>query len=52
MFELAVPIVDRLFAKLGHDLSVEGISGQFKFFAEFKGSKADLVGALLSMVSS
>nr|MDJ0666677.1 hypothetical protein [Desulfobacterales bacterium] len=29
----------------GHDLLIKGVSGDFKFSTEFKGSKADLVSA-------
>jgi len=45
LFKLAVLIVGYLFAKLGHNLLIKGISGEFKFHAGFKGSKADVVSA-------
>src|SRR5262245_61845738 len=45
LFKLAVVIVGCLIAKLGHDLLIKGVSGQFKFHSELKGSKADLVSA-------
>lgn len=44
-FKLAVLIVGYLFAKLGHDLLIKGVSGDFKFRTEFRGTKADLVSA-------
>lgn len=44
-FKLAVLFVGYLIAKLGHDLLVKGVTGQFKFHTEIKGTKADLVSA-------
>lgn len=44
-FKLAVLFVGYLIAKLGHDLLIKGVTGQFKFQAEIKGTKADLVSA-------
>lgn len=43
LFKLAVLFVGYLVARLGHDLLLKGVSGQFKFRTEFKGAKADLV---------
>ncbi len=45
LFKLAVLVVGYLIARLGHDLLIKGVSGDFKFSTEFKGSKADLVSA-------
>jgi len=45
LFKLAVLVVGYLIARLGHDLLIKGVSGQFKFQAEIKGTKADLVSA-------
>ncbi len=45
LFKLAVLFVGYLIAKLGHDLLIKGISGEFKFHAEIKGTKADLISA-------
>lgn len=44
-FKLAILFVGYLIAKLGHDLLVKGVTGQFKFHTEIKGTKADLVSA-------
>lgn len=44
-FKLAVLIVGYLIARLGYDLLLKGISGQFTFSTQFKGGKADLVSA-------
>ncbi|WP_054032220.1 hypothetical protein [Desulfatitalea tepidiphila] len=38
-------LIGYLFAKLGYDLFIKGVSGEFKFKGEFKGVKADLVSA-------
>jgi hypothetical protein len=43
LFKLAVLFVGYLIARLGHDLLLKGVSGQFKFRTEFSGAKADLV---------
>jgi len=43
VFKLAVLIVGYLIGKLGYELLVKGVTGQFKFQTEFKGVKADLV---------
>ncbi len=43
IFKLAVLIVGYLIGKLGYELLVKGVTGQFKFQTEFKGAKADLV---------
>jgi hypothetical protein len=45
VFKLDVLIVGYFIAKLGYDLLIKGVTGQFKFQAEFKGSKADLISA-------
>ncbi|MDJ0723383.1 MAG: hypothetical protein QNJ04_17215 [Desulfobacterales bacterium] len=45
LFKLAVLVIGYLIARLGHDLLVKGVSGDFKFSAGFKGGKADLVSA-------
>ena len=42
-FKVAVLFVGYLIAKLGYELLVKGITGQFKFSASFKGATADLV---------
>ena len=44
-FKLAALLVGYLGAKLGHDLFLRGITGEFTFRADLKGWKADLVGA-------
>jgi len=43
IFKLAVLFVGYLIGKLGYELLVKGVTGQFKFQTEFKGAKADLV---------
>ncbi len=43
VFKLAVLFVGYLIGKLGYELLVKGVTGQFKFQTEFKGAKADLV---------
>lgn len=45
VFKLAVLVIGYLIARLGHDLLIKGVSGDFKFRTEFKGAKADLVSA-------
>lgn len=45
LFKLAVLFVGYLIAKLGYNLLVKGVSGEFKFHTEIKGTKADLVSA-------
>ena len=45
LFKLATLFVGYLIAKLGYDLLIKGVSGQFKFQGEFKGGKADLISA-------
>ncbi len=45
IFKLSVLLVGYLIAKLGYSLLLKGITGEFKFKAEFKGHKADLVSA-------
>ncbi len=41
-FKLSVLYVGYLLSKLGYDLLIKGISGEFKFNADIKGAKADL----------
>lgn len=45
VFKLAVLFVGYLFAKLGHNLLITGVSGEFKFKAEMNGVRADLISA-------
>ena len=45
LFKLAVLFVGYLIARLGHDLLLKGVSGEFKFHSEIKGVKADLISA-------
>ncbi len=45
IFKLAVLFVGYLIAKLGHDLLIKGVQGEFKFQSGFKGAKADLASA-------
>lgn len=45
LFKLAVLFVGYLIARLGYDLLVKGVSGDFKFKTEIQGTKADLVSA-------
>lgn len=45
LFKLTVLLVGYLIARLGHDLLIKGVSGEFKFHSEIKGGKADLVSA-------
>jgi hypothetical protein len=44
-YKIATLILGYLFAKLGHDLFLRGVKGEFKFHAEMKGVKADLASA-------
>ncbi|MFQ5633505.1 MAG: hypothetical protein ACE5I1_32460 [bacterium] len=44
-FKIVVVFVGYLIGKLGYELLIKGVSGEFKFHTEFKGSKADLVSA-------
>lgn len=44
-FKLAVLVVGYFIAKLGYQLLVKGVTGEFKFRTEFKDTKADLVSA-------
>lgn len=44
-FKLAVLFVGYLIAKLGHDLLIKGVTGEFKFQTKFKESTADLISA-------
>src|SRR5437899_2422431 len=43
VFKLAVLFVGYLIGKLGYELLVKGVTGQFKFQTQFKGARADLV---------
>ncbi len=45
IFKLVVLLIGYLIAKLGYELLVKGITGGFKFHAELKGTKADLISA-------
>lgn len=45
IFKLAVLVIGYLIARLGHDLLIKGVSGEFKFHTEFKGTNADLISA-------
>lgn len=45
LFKLVVLVVGYLIARLGYELLVKGVTGQFQFKTEFKGSRADLVSA-------
>ena len=45
IFKLSVLIIGYLIARLGYNLLVKGISGDFKFKADLKGYKADVVSA-------
>lgn len=45
VFKIVVVFVGYLIGKLGYELLVKGVTGEFKFQTEFKGSKADLVSA-------
>ena len=44
-FKLATLLVGYLFAKLGYNLFIKGVTGEFKFKTDIKGAKADLVSA-------
>ena len=44
-FKLAVLFVGYLIAKLGYELLVKGVTGEFRFQAEIKDTKADLISA-------
>ena len=45
LFKIVVVIVGYFIARLGYDLLIKGVTGQFKFQANFKGRKADFVSA-------
>jgi hypothetical protein len=44
-YKVVALVVGFLFAFLGYKLLVKGVSGEFKFSAEYKGVKADLISA-------
>lgn len=44
-FKLAVLAVGYLITKMGYDLLLKGVTGEFKFKGSISGAKADLVGA-------
>ena len=44
-YKIFTLLVGYLFAKLGYNLLIKGVSGEFKFKCEIKGFKADLVSA-------
>ena len=45
VFKLTVLVVGYLFARLGYNLLIKGVGGEFKLRTELKGMKADLVSA-------
>ena len=45
MFRLSVLIVGYLIAKLGYQLLLKGVTGEFRFQAQFKGFKSDVISA-------
>ncbi len=45
LFRLAVLIVGYLIAKLGYQLLIKGVTGEFRFQTQFKGVKSDLISA-------
>jgi hypothetical protein len=45
LFKLAVLFVGYLIAKLGYELLVKGVTGEFKFQTQYRGAKADLISA-------
>lgn len=45
IFKLSVLVVGYLIAKLGYELLVKGVTGEFKFKTKFKDSTVDLVSA-------
>jgi hypothetical protein len=44
-YKIAILIIGYLFARMGYMLLIKGITGEFKFSAQLKGGKADLVSA-------
>ena len=44
-FKLSVLVIGYLIAKMGYELLVKGVTGEFKFKGSISGAKADLVGA-------
>jgi hypothetical protein len=44
-YKLATLLIGYLFARLGYDLLLKGVTGSFKFSTELKGIKADLISA-------
>lgn len=45
IFKIGVLVVGYLITKMGFELFVKGITGEFKFKSEIQGMKADLVSA-------
>jgi hypothetical protein len=45
IFKLAVLIVGYLIGRLGYELLVKGVSGEFKFHTNIGGTRADLLSA-------
>lgn len=45
VFKVATLVVGYLLARLGYDLLIKGVTGEFKFHTEVKGTKADLISA-------
>ncbi|REL30107.1 hypothetical protein [Thalassotalea euphylliae] len=44
-FKITTLLVGYLICRLGYDLLIKGVSGEFKFKGKLKGAKADLVSA-------
>lgn len=44
-YKIFTLIIGYLFARLGYNLLIKGVTGEFKFKGEIKGVKADLVSA-------
>lgn len=44
-YKIVTLIIGYMFAKLGYNLLLKGITGEFKFSTELRGAKADLVSA-------
>ena len=44
-YKIITIIVGYYFAKLGYNLLIKGVTGEFKFSAQYKGVKADLISA-------
>ena len=44
-YKIAVLVIGYLIIRLGYSLFMKGVSGEFKFSAEFKGAKTHLISA-------